>query len=109
MFYEQTSTGIILRVRVSPNSSKCGIVGIFTDSNNQSFLKIGLNAVPEKGKANQELIRFLSKQLKQNKSSFSIISGETDRYKRILIQTEDRSPLEAILNDWKITYDSNNT
>lgn len=85
MYYEQTTAGYILRIRVTPNASKCSIGGIFTDSNNLDYLKISLNSVPEKGKANQELIKILSKTIKLSKSSFSIISGETDRYKKILL------------------------
>lgn len=97
MYYEQTTAGYILKVRVTPNASRCGIGGIFTDSNNQDFLKISLNSVPEKGKANQELIKLLSKRLGQSKSCFSIISGETDRYKKILFQTEPTQTTEEQL------------
>lgn len=88
MFYEQTTNGYILRIRVTPNSSKCSVCGIFTDCDGQDFLKINLTSVPEKGKANSELIKLLSKSLHISKSSFSIISGETDRYKKLLITAE---------------------
>lgn len=88
MFYETDTTGFILKIRVTPNSSACAVSGIFTDCGGNDFLKINLTAVPEKGKANQELIKFLSKTLKSSKSSFSLISGETDRYKRILWEAE---------------------
>ncbi|MBP5697901.1 MAG: DUF167 domain-containing protein [Alphaproteobacteria bacterium] len=85
MFYDKVSAGYILRIRVTPNASKCSTGDIFTDSNNQDFLKINLTAVPEKGKANQELIKFLSKLLHISKSNFTLISGETDRYKKIAL------------------------
>lgn len=88
MFYDEIPDGYILRIRVTPNSSKCAVTGIFTDSFDKDFLKINLTAVPEKGKANAELIKFLSKTLKTNKSSFSLLTGETDRYKQVLWQTE---------------------
>lgn len=97
MYYEKTSSGYQIRVRVTPNSSKNAITGIFTDSNQKEFLKINLRAVPEKGKANQELIAFLSKLLHLNKSSFTILSGETDRYKKLQIDTENLPTLEATL------------
>lgn len=99
MYYEKTLSGYIIRVRVTPNSSKNMISGIFTDSNNQDFLKINLRAVPEKGKANQELILFLSKLLHLSKSSFTILSGETDRYKKLQIDAEikDATSFEALL------------
>ena len=98
MFYEKSATGYILRIRVTPNSSKCGIGGIFTDSSNFDFLKINLNAVPEKGKANQELIKYLSHLLNCSKSSFKILSGETDRYKKISLEIPSSPEIENILN-----------
>ena len=99
MIFEKIPTGYILRIRVTPNASKCGFGGIFSTPDNQDFIKINLNAVPEKGKANQELIKFLSKYLHLNKSSFSILSGETDRYKKILIKTAHIETIENLLND----------
>ena len=109
MFYEKTSDGIIIRVRVTPNSSKCAVSGIFTDANGQDYLKINLNAVPKKGKANQELIKFLSKWLKQSKSAFTLINGETDRYKRLQLISSNLSETEEILQQTENTYDCTNS
>ncbi len=97
MFYEKVENGYILRVRVTPNSSKCGIAGTFVDSSGQTFLKISLASVPEKGKANQELIKYLSKILHQGKTNFSILSGETDRYKKLFFQAAPDSTVDAAL------------
>ncbi|MFC1616033.1 DUF167 domain-containing protein [Patescibacteria group bacterium] len=44
-----------------------------------------MKAAPEKGKANAELIKFLSKNLGISKSQISIISGKTDQLKLIKI------------------------
>ncbi len=107
-FYNISSKGLILKVRVIPNSSKSGIAGIYTDSNNEAFLKINLNAIPEKGKANKELIAFLSKTLKYSKSSFSIISGETDRNKKILLNAELSEQLQKKLDNLENANDSSN-
>lgn len=84
---EQTSKGNILRVRLSPNSSSCKILGIFTGVDEKEYLKISVISVPEKGKANKELINFLAKKLKLAKSDIEIISGDTDRQKKVLLQT----------------------
>lgn len=108
MFYEKTSEGFILRVRVTPNTSRCTVSGIFTDSTGQVYLKVNLTSVPEKGKANSELIKYLSKKLQISKSSFNIISGETDRYKKILINSIDFSNFEEILKQLEQTNDSKN-
>lgn len=85
LFFEEKGNDIILRVRLTPNSSSCVVRGIFTDASGDCFLKINVVSVPEKGKANQELINLLAKRLKLAKADFKIISGETDRYKKIAI------------------------
>ena len=51
------------------------------------YLKINIISVPEKGKANQELVNWLAKKLNIAKSDISIISGELDRLKKLLITT----------------------
>lgn len=109
MFYERTSDGYLLRVRVTPNSSRCSFSGLFSDCSGQVFLKVNLTSVPEKGKANQELIKYLSKYFHISKSSFTLISGETDRYKKLLINTQHSPSLEDILQQVEIEYDNTNT
>lgn len=99
MFYDVSTEGYILRIRVTPNSSRCGVSGVFTDCADTVYLKINLNAVPEKGKANTELIKFLSKTLKYPKSAFSIISGETDRCKKIALNIPHSVEIEQTLNN----------
>lgn len=87
-FFDKTSEGYVLRVRLTPNSSLCRGCGLICNAQNEVFIKIGVTAVPEKGKANKELIAFLAKRLKLAKSSFEIISGELDRWKRIAVTTD---------------------
>lgn len=95
MFFEIVKQGIILRVRLQPNSSCCKTTGFFTTPDGLEYLKVNVISVPEKGQANRELITFLAKKLKLAKSSFQIIFGELDRYKKILIMSDDKdiSPL----------------
>ncbi len=81
-----------------PNSSSCLCKGIFRDADNVEFLKISVVSVPEKGKANKELLGFLAKKLNMPKSSLEIISGETDRYKKILIKDASDKALSALQN-----------
>ena len=89
MFFDKTSQGVIIRVRLSPNSSCCKVCGTFTTPDNSEYLKLSVISVPEKGKANSELVSWLSKNLKIAKSDISIVSGELDRYKKILINSSD--------------------
>lgn len=88
MITEISKKGLVLRVRLTPNSSSCLLRGIFIDASGEEYLKINVVSVPEKGKANAELLKFLAAKLKLPKADFEIISGETDRYKKILISGE---------------------
>ena len=55
--------------------------------------------MPEKGKANKELIALLAKKLSVAKSQCEIVSGELDRYKRIKING-DAVKLSEALGKW---------
>ncbi|MBU1992702.1 MAG: DUF167 domain-containing protein [Patescibacteria group bacterium] len=70
-----------LRVKVIPKSQKNEIVEKLEDGT----LKIRIKAVPERGKANAELIKFLSKELRIPKTNIAIISGAADQLKLIRI------------------------
>jgi uncharacterized protein (TIGR00251 family) len=90
---KQTKDGILIPIKVIPNASKNVIIGWENEA-----LKVRINAAPEKGAANSELITFLAKRWKLPKTSFSLHSGETSRQKKVLVQGVT---LEALLQ--KIT------
>jgi len=73
--------GVILPVKVVPRSAKNAIVGWENEE-----LKVRLHAVPEKGEANAQLISFLAKTFKLPKTAFSLLSGETNRHKKLEIE-----------------------
>lgn len=83
MFFEENNQGVLLRVRICPNSSCCRITGIFTSPEGGDFLKISVISVPEKGKANKELVSWLAKRLNIAKSDIQLVSGKFDKYKKI--------------------------
>lgn len=74
-----------LRIKVIPKSAKNEIVEIMKDSEGEETIKIRIKAVPEKGKANIELIKFLSKELDLPSSAISILSGKSDQLKLIKV------------------------
>lgn len=89
---KQTKDGLILNIRISPNSSKNIIL------KDETGLKIKLTAQPIEGKANKALIEFLSKQLKIPKTSIEILKGETSKEKTLLIKIFDNDKIENIRN-----------
>lgn len=98
MFFEKCGEGIVLRIRLTPNASARGVKGTFTDGDGKMFLRIQVVSVPEKGKANKELVSYLAKELRFPKSVFEIVGGELDRYKRIVISGRDDA--EYRLRGW---------
>lgn len=83
----------LIFLRITPGAAQTKIVGKFVDEKNQEYLKISVAAQPEDGKANEELIKFLSKKLKIPKSKIEIIRGEAARIKVLKLQTPDSDPM----------------
>ncbi len=67
-------------LRVYPNASRNGVIG-FTDG----VLRVKVSAPPSKGKANRELITFLSRLLGVSKGSVNITKGHASRNKIVAI------------------------
>lgn len=74
-----------LRIKVVPKSPKTEVKEITSDETHGDTIKLRIKAAPEKGKANEELIKFLSKELDIPKESISIISGHTHQLKLLKI------------------------
>ncbi|MGL5830547.1 MAG: DUF167 domain-containing protein [Candidatus Altimarinota bacterium] len=81
----QDQSNITIEVKVIPNSSRLEITQVGENSKQQILLKIKLLATPEKGRANEELIDFLSQELDLPKSHLQILSGHTSPHKIIKI------------------------
>lgn len=69
-----------IHVRITPNASNDTFAGI-----HDNRLRIRLSAPAVDGKANQALIRFLSRQWKCSKSAIQIVRGEKSREKTLAI------------------------
>lgn len=72
------SKEVILSIKVIPKSHRNQIVGW-----ENGELKVRLKAVPEKGKANDMLLRFLADELETAVSQLHIVSGLTSRHKKV--------------------------
>ncbi len=108
MFYKEVPEGIILYVRAQPGAGRDEIVGKWggrtspIDSGKatpvENSIKIRVTAPPEKGKANEAIIKLLAKKLGLKKSAFQIISGETSQNKKILIHGVNKSQIKPYLD-----------
>lgn len=70
-----------IKVKITPCSSKNEIAEEMSDGT----IKIRLKAPPVDGEANEELIKFLSKEWKIPKSNIEIKSGKTSKNKVLII------------------------
>lgn len=77
---QEKSGALLLHLRVQPNASNSAVAGL-----HGTRLKIRLQSPPQDGKANRELIRFLSDLLEIPKSSLELIRGKTSRDKTVRI------------------------
>jgi len=77
-----------LKIQITPNASKNEIIGWVNDS-----LKIKIAAPPKKGKANKELIAFLSKEWNIPRYTIEIVKGFKNRQKFLEIRTNKTLPL----------------
>lgn len=76
--------GEVVKIRVVPNAPKTAAAGAYGDG-----VKIKINAPAMDGKANAELIKFLSKFFRIGRGAIEIISGETSRDKLVRIDAQD--------------------
>lgn len=74
----------------SPPSKICGL--------HDGMLKVKVTSAPEKGKANQCLVKFLAKVLGVKKNDIEIISGQTSQIKQIQVSSISIETLLAKLD-----------
>jgi uncharacterized protein (TIGR00251 family) len=91
---EENDGGAVFTAKIVPGSSGptriCGLL--------DEMLKIKVSAAPEKGKANQCLIKFLAKQLGVKKNAVSIISGLRSPVKHVKVAGMTADTLSRKLN-----------
>lgn len=89
-FYKHTDNGILLNIKVVPNSSKTMVMGVEPAGIvAEPFLKIKISSPANENKANEELIKFLSKELNVPKSSIELVKGHKNKEKKLLVKSRD--------------------
>ena len=81
--------GAALAIRVTPRASKNEIVDILSDGT----VKVHLTAPPVEGKANAELLKFLSKVLDVPIGQLEVVAGASGRDKLISVIDMDADTL----------------
>lgn len=91
---QESNEGVVFTAKIVPGSSGstriCGLL--------DGILKVKVAAPPEKGKANQCLLKFLAKELDVKKNAISILSGKTNPVKQVLVAGINADKLLKKLN-----------
>lgn len=80
-----SKTGISLRVRLTPKSSRDAVDGIAAQSDGSQHLAARVRAVPDKGQANAALEKLLAEWLGVPRASVTVTGGATSRLKTVSI------------------------
>lgn len=88
-----------MAVRLTPKAKATRIAGIVTDADGSAALQARVTAAPERGKANAALLALLAKAWRVPKSSLEIVSGTTERRKRVAV-AGDPDTLHRTLETW---------
>lgn len=81
-----------LTIQVHPNAKRNEVLGF-----EEGILRLKIAAPPVEGKANKELISFLSKTLGTRKSGITIDRGETSKVKIVTILGIDREQIYQMI------------
>jgi uncharacterized protein (TIGR00251 family) len=89
--FRAAADSVLVHVLAAPKASRNGVEGAVTTAQGAA-LKVRVTAAPDRGKANQAIIKLLAKAWHLPTSRFSIVAGNTDRHKTILV-AGDSGPL----------------
>ena len=94
-----TEEGVIVALKIIPNSSKNGFVMPETP---EQPIKLKVTAQPIENKANKAVVEYLSKFFKIPKTSIIVLRGETSKEKTILLKTIDAEKIKLIRETFQI-------
>jgi len=90
----QTADGAVIRVHVQPKSRREQIVGMHGDR-----IKLAVTEPPDKGKANDAVLRLIAATLNVATSSVELLRGSTSRQKDLLVRQLSADDAKRLLSD----------
>lgn len=89
----QTDAGVEIFLYLQPRASRNKIVGLQGEE-----LKIALTAPPVDGAANKACCLFLAKLCRMPRSCVKMVSGDTSRHKRVLLEGAVLQDASCLIN-----------
>ncbi|WP_044563892.1 DUF167 domain-containing protein [Azospirillum sp. B4] len=93
---EAVADGVRVYLRVTPRASRNAVLGPMDGPEGRQLLKVAVTTVPEDGKANEAVLKLLSKTWRVPKSTLTIVAGQTDRNKVVQVAGEAAALLRLI-------------
>ncbi len=97
--FSLSKDGVKVAIRVTPKASRDKVEGLADEADGRKVLKVSVTVVPEDGKANDAVIKLLSKAWHLPRSTISVVLGQTSRSKTLLVDGNTEQTL-AVLMDW---------
>ncbi len=85
MWFKVDNSYIDLFIYAKPNAKKSALIAV-----SEEALHVAIQAKPQDGAANKELIEFIAKLLKIPKSHCELIKGKGSRHKQIRVPISNR-------------------
>ena len=102
--FQTDENGVLVAVHLTPKASHAAVGGTAETVDGGRALKVKVTAAPEKGKANAALLKLLAKEWRIAPSRLSLVSGDRDRRKRILVQGDPAERMKE-LETWLAARD----
>jgi uncharacterized protein (TIGR00251 family) len=97
--FSRSPDGVRVAVQVQPGASRTAVEGLRELADGASVLKVRVDAPPEGGKANAQLVKLLAKSWRVPKSSIRVLTGPAERRKTLLV-VGDPDRLLGLLGSW---------
>jgi uncharacterized protein (TIGR00251 family) len=79
-FYTLREKSLVLKVKVIANAGRSRVTGV-----RNGELVVRVNAQPERGKANKELVRLLARELNLSRTEVKLTAGQSSRHKQLVV------------------------
>ena len=97
MPFRATDDGGLISIRLRPGASANRIDDVLVMADGVRRLCVRVTAVPEKGKANQAMIKLLAKAWHVPRGRLAVVTGSKERNKTLLLQKGNPGDLAAWL------------
>ncbi len=88
----QSADGVVIRVHVQPKARREQIIGM-----HGGRIKLAVTEPPDKGKANEAVVRLVAAALNLSASRVELLRGDTSRQKDLLVRNVDAAEVSRLL------------